>query len=64
MNDKYTEALLLEGRISNLIGELELFEESYPSLYAEQNGRYELSQAIAFLKEAYKNMNIVLKKII
>ena len=60
MYDKrYTEALLFEGRISNLICELEIFEKSLPSSFGE---KFEIFQTLAHLREADINMEKLLKK--
>jgi len=55
----YTEALLLEGRISNLICELEIFQKD---LSTSSNGKFEISQALALLQEADIYMDRFLTK--
>ena len=59
MDEKYVEALLLEGRISNLICDLRLFQKNLPTL---SKGKFELSQALALLQESYVYMDRFLTK--
>jgi hypothetical protein len=60
MDDKrYVEASLFQGRISSLICELEIFESR---LLPFGGGKFEISQALAHLREADINMNRFLRK--
>ena len=62
MDDRHTiyaEALLFQGRISNLICELEIFEST---MFPFGGGKFEISQALAHLREADINMNRFLTK--